>query len=541
MCFGETALTVDTDNQPPGVIARVEFPVLMQLGEPTPDGRMFNPAGFTHRDLPLPLLYKNRTTHTPGHDQAIVVGSVQHIDVDGNTVRGWGYLADIDGGREALTAIQSQSIRGVSADLTDATAEQPAEHHLSIWPNLNRYYTQARLAALTIVPIPAFPDAHINITDTYPALTAAATITPHRPPRDWFTNPNLTHPTPLTVTPDGQIYGHVALTDTCHTGLNGCTRIPRDDTFAEYLSHGTVICDNDEAVPVGQIFVGGPHADGNLTGEQAAAYYADTTYTWGDVTVGYDNHGIWCAGAVRPDIGETLLYHARASALSGDWRPAKNGARRGRLTLKAILSVNSPGFPIVDNNHITASGPPQGTTMHTDTDTGDAELATQVGGYRRKDGTLVRAYQRRGNMAPRDPRPTTGETNRPRPDTDMPPLPNNLTATEKAAVKAAAETVDAWAAFLNTLPPDPKTATRRDLVNYQRTGAALLNAVKALSAPGPTGPLTQDPQVSGYLTAYINRHASLTRRADAYDSWIAKNGLRPNRPGPRRGRSRERN
>lgn len=538
MCFGETALTVDTDNPPPGVIARVEFPVLMQLGQPTPDGRMFNPAGFTHRDLPLPLLYKNRTTHTPGHDQAVVVGSVQHVEIDGNTVRGWGYLADIDGGREALAAIQSQSIRGVSADLTDATAEQPGEGHLTIWPNLNRYYTQARLAALTIVPIPAFPDAHVNITDTYPTLTAAATITPHRPPRDWFTNPNLPQPTPLTVTSDGRIYGHVALTDTCHTGLNGCTRIPRDDNFAEYLSHGTVICDNDEAVPVGQIFVGGPHADGNLTGEQAAAYYADSTYTWGDVTVGYDNHGIWCAGAARPDIGETLLYHARASALSGDWRPAKNGARRGRLTLKAILSVNSPGFPIVDNNHITASGPPPGHTMTTDTDEpdGTAELAIPVGGYRRKDGTLVRAYQRRGTRtAPgrteREPRPlpTRDAGRKPRVtaadiNKAFNPLPTNPPQLAKWA-RDSRNAYQAIVAYLNTLPDDPAKATPQQIA----TANSLINTARAaidiknvdIASTGLAQHYTQrvnqrlaplTARLTAYLAAGVNRRTRRERR-----------------------------
>lgn len=525
MCFGETALTVDTDNPPPGVIARVEFPVLMQLGEPTPDGRMFNPAGFTHRDLPLPLLYKNRTTHTPGHDQAVVAGSVQHVEIDGNTVRGWGYLADIDGGREALAAIQSQSIRGVSADLTDATAEQPGEHHLTIWPNLNRYYTRSRLAALTIVPIPAFPDAHINITDTYPPLTAAATIHPHRPPRDWFTNPNLPKPTPLTVTPDGRIYGHVALTDTCHTGLNGCTRIPRDDNFAEYLSHGTVICDNDEAVPVGQIFVGGPHADGNLTGEQAAAYYADSTYTWGDVTVGYDQHGIWCAGAVRPDIGETLLYHARASALSGDWRPAKNGSRRGRLTLKAILSVNSPGFPIVDNNHITASGPPPEHTMttdHTNEPDGTTELATQVGGYRRKDGTLVRAYQRRGTRtAPgrteREPRPlpTRDAARKPRVtaahiNKAFRPLPTQPPELAKWA-RDSANAYRAIVAYLNTLPDDPAKATPQQIA----TANSLINTARA-AIDITNVDIGGTDVAQRYVTRVNQRLAPLTARLTAY-------------------------
>ena len=379
----------------------------MQLGQPTPDGRMFNPAGFTHRDLPSPS--STRTGQpTPPDTTRLSSPDPSNTSKSTGTPSEAGDISPTSTGPRSPRRDPIPIHPRVSADLTDATAEQPGEGHLTIWPNLNRYYTQARLAALTIVPIPAFPGAHQHHRHL-PALTAAATITPHRPPRDWFTNPNLTHPTPLTVTPTGRIYGHVALTDTCHTGLNGCTRIPRDDTFAEYLSHGTVICDNDEAVPVGQIFVGGPHADGTSPANKPPPTTPTTTYTWGDVTVGYDNHGIWCAGAVRPDIGETLLYHARASALSGDWRPAKTATPRTPHPQSDPVG-QQPRVPHRRQQpHHRLRPTPNATTMHTDTDEpdGTAELATQSAGTAAKTAPSSAPYQRRGTRtAPAAPNAT---------------------------------------------------------------------------------------------------------------------------------------
>lgn len=365
-CLGETSLQVETlaaGDRPPGVIAKVSFPKLMHLDIPTPDGRMFLADGFSTRDLPLTLFFKDVTTAEGGHDRARAAGSLQHVDVSNGLVSGWGYLADVPAGREALTAITSQTVRGVSADLTEAFGEQPSLAQLSQHPRLNRVYKTSRLSGLTIVPIPAFPDTSVEVDEVFDgALTASAVISrKQKPSRAWFADPNLSRATPVTVTDDGRVFGHLALYDTCHVGLPGCRKIPRDDDFAEWYGRGGVLCDDGELVRTGTVFIGGPHADGNFDGDQAMAYYAATSYGWADVTVGYDEFGVWCAGVARPGLGQSILHHARASALSGDWRPAKQGPRRGRLTLKAILSVNSPGFPVVDygaQGALVAAGPP---------------------------------------------------------------------------------------------------------------------------------------------------------------------------------------
>jgi hypothetical protein len=44
---------------------------------------------------------------------------------------------------------------------------------------------------------------------------------PLRPPREWFDLPEANDPTPLTFTADGQVFGHLALYETCHSGFQG--------------------------------------------------------------------------------------------------------------------------------------------------------------------------------------------------------------------------------------------------------------------------------------------------------------------------------
>ena len=99
--------------------------------------------------------------------------------------------------------------------------------------------------------------------------------------------------------------------------------------------------DDGKKVNVGQITLTGGHAplDGKLP--DVVAHYDNTKSAVMDVSVGEDKHGIWVAGALRPDIDELRLRAIRASSVSGDWRPIN-----GHLELVAVCAVNVPGFPI---------------------------------------------------------------------------------------------------------------------------------------------------------------------------------------------------
>lgn len=171
------------------------------------------------------------------------------------------------------------------------------------------------------------------------ALTAGAY--PVKPPSSWFENPALANLTPLTIEDSGRVYGHIAAWHTSHIGMAGGVKPPRSKSNYAYYRTGVVKCDDDKLVDVGQITLTGGHAPLNVGVAKAVAHYDDTKSAIMDVASGEDRHGIWVAGALRPDVSEEQLRAIRASSVSGDWRPIN-----GKLELVAVCAVNAPGFPI---------------------------------------------------------------------------------------------------------------------------------------------------------------------------------------------------
>lgn len=174
--------------------------------------------------------------------------------------------------------------------------------------------------------------------DIYPGIVAGAA--PLAPPAAWFDDPRLPELTPLTVTDDGRVYGHLAGWDTCHTGFDECVLAPRGGDYTTFRT-GLVATAEGSEVPTGRITMDTLHARTRLTAGQTAAHYEHTGAAVADVAAGEDAHGIWVAGAVRPGVSDEQVRTLRASPLSGDWRTVG-----GRLQLVAALAVNSPGFPV---------------------------------------------------------------------------------------------------------------------------------------------------------------------------------------------------
>jgi len=163
------------------------------------------------------------------------------------------------------------------------------------------------------------------------------------PPDDWFENPGFDGPTPLTITSDGRVLGHLATWGTCHVGFEGqCVEPPRSTTNYAHFRTGEVETASGGRIPVGQITMETGHAQKTDSPHVAAAHYDDTGTGVADVAAGEDDHGIWVAGAMRPGVSEQQMYVLKATgALSGDWRRIG-----GNLELVAALVVNVPGFPI---------------------------------------------------------------------------------------------------------------------------------------------------------------------------------------------------
>lgn len=177
---------------------------------------------------------------------------------------------------------------------------------------------------------------------TRPVAPVVAAGGPAAPPAAWFADPKLAGPTPLAVTDDGRVYGHLATWETCHTGITGHCRTPPHSATGYGLFHTGLIRTAEGAdVPVGTIVAGTTHAEPTAGLVDTMTHYAHTGSAAAAVAAGEDEHGIWVAGSLLPGLTEEQVAVLRRSPLSGDWRPVG-----GHLELVAALAVNVPGFPI---------------------------------------------------------------------------------------------------------------------------------------------------------------------------------------------------
>lgn len=332
------------------------------------DGREVERYALDTRNLPLPLMWQIQTGE--GHNGAVVVG---RIDSMGRTPQGigmaMGYFDVGPYGREAERMVRAGMLRHVSADMDkfEAEAEEAAEKKPGSISKSKLSIKKARVMGATIVAKPAFQECTIEMAplhdytledDVLPdgiiteeadpmeavALVAAGYIAdaiPVVPPRDWFNNPGLRRPTPLTVDDNGRVFGHVAAWGTGHMNpaLNGVNP-PRSASGYAYFNKGVVRTDDGD-VTVGQLTLVGGHADLHFSANEAVKHYDDTQSAFADVHAGEDDYGIWVAGALRPGVTAEKVRAIRASTPSGDWRPI-----RGKLELIAVCQVNVPGFPI---------------------------------------------------------------------------------------------------------------------------------------------------------------------------------------------------
>lgn len=237
---------------------------------------------------------------------------------------------------------------------------------------------------------------------TRPRAVLAAGF-PDKPPASWFRDPQLSKPTALTVTDDGRVYGHIAPFAACHTGYpDTCIAPPRSASGLALFRVGETVCADGTRVPSGTLTVGGGHApEGPGTDWRTTrAFYDDTSTGWADVAAGEDAHGIWVAGAVRPNVSADTLRTVRGSAPSGDWRKVGTA-----LELIAIHCVNTPGFPVArglaasgqlqygELVSLVASGPPVRAGVNVGLESRLASLEAEVM-LPRLDAVVASAHER---------------------------------------------------------------------------------------------------------------------------------------------------
>ena len=355
------------------------IPMMVPEGVESGDGRIIKEGALTTRDLPLSLLWQVQTGS--GHDGSVVVGRIDSIDrVEGGLGNARGYFDTGSWGREAERLVRGGFLRGVSVDLSDFEASAinfdddeemtSDEDGATKIGNPKLRIDSAKVIACTVVAKPAFGQATIELvpddltaddqTEDPVILASAETvvdpttelaITPANPPAEWFNAPKVDGPTPIQVTAEGRVFGHIAAWDQDHIGLPNNVRPPRSRSNYAYFTTGAVTTAEGNDVAVGNLTLSGGHAPLNADAMSAVKHYDDTASAIADVAAGEDSWGIWVAGAVRPGATVAQVRSLKASAPSGDWRPVK-----GRLELVAICQVNVPGFPIPRTSSITASG-----------------------------------------------------------------------------------------------------------------------------------------------------------------------------------------
>lgn len=312
--------------------------VLARLGMPTGDGRIIAPGALTNRNLPLPLLYQR--TSDGGHSGSVVVGRITALEYAADMVTGSGDFLDVPEAYEARELI-SGGVIGPSVDLDDMDYVVDEDENLII--------TRARIAGTTLVSIPAFADVSIHLTEGMRVPEGAvvgesffASSAPTKLPLlEWFARPSFTAATPLTVTPQGRVFGHIAEWNTCHVGAPGCVTAPSSPSGYAYFLTASQTMATGETIPVGTLTVGGGHASPELGFVAATAHYDDVGAAVARVNAGEDEFGIWVAGWIVPWADETKVEQFKTSPVSGDWRSIG-----GSLELIAVCSVNSPGFPV---------------------------------------------------------------------------------------------------------------------------------------------------------------------------------------------------
>lgn len=362
--FGEE---FDAAKVPTGMLRAVKFSPMMHVDKRTPDGRLIVKDGFSAQHFPHTFAFQFK--NVPAHMESVPVGRVDRLEIDkSGKVTGYGWIADTPDGNMAAFMIDTKVQKGMSVDLSVSKVKF---NYNDKTDSFEIDLLQSSFRGVTGVARPAFPDAkamlasfaeHYGTDD----LAAAAVMLPEMLefaadefevrevsdlqasavladlPTEMFSNPELERATPVHVTPEGRVMGHIATWDTCHVGVDGrCVTPPRSrSNYAHFATHPRRRADG-ETVWTGPLVLGNAHARPELSSAETAEFYANTCRAWCDVVIGEDAFGIWVSGAPRPGVTEADLHAGAHSAVSGHWKRQK-----GALELLAVLSVNAPGFQV---------------------------------------------------------------------------------------------------------------------------------------------------------------------------------------------------
>ena len=352
--------TVDTSVLPSRAVI-----VVATEGEETADGRIADEGSLSWRTPPLSLTVNHDPNQRAGRIdvfrrvdslEGLTVDSFGNKDDEEDEEENFGsgpiivglvtFNLDTPFGREVAAEVRDGFLTGVSMEVGDEVIEYD--------DNDVMHLVEGKIGAVTLAPFQAIESARVvQVASAFiwhtptvrldnEALVASAVV--ENPPAGWFQNPGFAGPSPLIVDDNGQVYGHLALWNTCHTGRpDVCVTAPKSETDYQFFRTGYVVCEEGTKVAVGSITMATGHASTRpgLSAAAAIAHYEHTGFVVADVAAGEDEHGVWVAGSLRPGVSAQQVRELRGASLSGDWRNLG-----GNLELVAALAVNVPGFPV---------------------------------------------------------------------------------------------------------------------------------------------------------------------------------------------------
>lgn len=295
------------------------------------------------------------------HEEARHVGNLENLRREERDGESW-IVADVDWDDDELSIeakrlVDEDRIIGISVHLTDGEVlivcelgeltdegirEKADEFDWDTCETPIMAVLNAQIGSATLLMLPAFEDAEMEpVTARIDMAVIAADL--RRPAREWFDDPQLTKPTPLTLTEDGRVFGHLALWNSCHRGFEGmCVTPPRDSTkYEEFHNNSRVVLDSNEVLGVGCLTVDVSHAHVRASADSARRHYDHSGTVAAYVRAGEDAHGVWVAGVIRSDLDPGKRELLERLSLSGDWRP-----KGSKYFLIAAQAVPVPGFPV---------------------------------------------------------------------------------------------------------------------------------------------------------------------------------------------------
>jgi hypothetical protein len=372
----------------------------------TGDGRRFKSGAIELASTPFPFEWVQ--SREGGHDGAVTVGAVHSAEIQSVKYaleQGWATPDEIkaaglskddvgvwalgvmfdDVDRDELPTLAENvahsmhliesGVLGPSVDLDsfeglavkegtdeEVTWEMIEEAELSGEElKVELLITAGRVRAATLVSIPAFAetprplalfteegDDAESVANTASLIASIAAPT-RRPPATAFEPPELTGPTPITYDWErGQVYGHIGLKGTCHTGFaDVCVTLPDEPDDYAWFNRYPVETEDGGLTWAGRLTVGGHHADLSLTASGAMAVH-DAKITAAHVVARKDAFGIVVAGPINPELDERAKGILSRRKVSGDWRETPSG-----LSLVELLALapgprrlSEPGFPV---------------------------------------------------------------------------------------------------------------------------------------------------------------------------------------------------